>query len=111
MHDARMLDCLNQAGQLDEAIHRQPVVSRGWCSIGPGGRERHAPRRTTFAHEHHPCAGPPALEHDDKPLTKEQMERMSDDNRVRKWARSERAGPMPGPLGCRVPEACPRTWG
>jgi hypothetical protein len=44
-------------------------------------------------------------------LTKEQMERMSDDNRVRKWARSERAGPMPGPLGCRVPEACPRTWG
>src|SRR4029453_3195523 len=85
-----------QAGELGQAVQRQPVAKWPRRAIGPADGHRHPPGRATLAHQHKLSAQAAPLEDDREALPGQRVERVGDENRVRNRARAGGAGPTRG---------------
>ena len=102
----------HQSGQLGQALQRETMRQRSRRTVGPIHRQRHPIGRTSLTDQHPLRAGPGLLEEDRQPLTRQRVEWVSDDNRVRNRARFGRTGSMRGPSGSTADASrSNRVWG
>jgi len=102
-----MLQRSRQHRELDQTLDSEPVGLPSGRPVGPGERQRHSPGRAALADEHPPGPRPVLLEDYDQALTEQRVERVGDDDRVRKRARLGNTGAMRAPSGCRDGGAFP----
>jgi len=92
-----MLQCGHQIGEIGQALDREPVRLSSRRPVRPGDRQRHPPSRAAFTDEHPLGSGAALLEDDRQALATERVERVGDDDRLRKRARLGRTGAMRAP--------------
>ncbi len=97
---------LQRGGKLDEIGETLDAESMSLSSrrpVRPGDWQRHPSGRTSFTHEHPLDAGAALLEENCQALSDERVERVGDDDRVRKRARLGKTGAMRAPSVRREP--------
>ena len=92
-----MLQRSRQLQQLGQALDTKPVSLSSRRPVAPGDLQRHSASRTSFTDEHPLGSGTALLEDDGQTLAKERVERVRDDDRVRKRARLGKTGAMRAP--------------
>src|SRR6266508_302413 len=90
-----LLDRAHQRRQRDQARSSQPLRSWGSAPVGPGHRQRHPTAGPALADIDQPGGGPPPLQQHGHTLPGQRVERVGDDQEVRRG--TGRRGSMPRP--------------
>jgi hypothetical protein len=87
----------DQRSQLGQALGQQSVAERRRSPVGPADRQRHPPSGASLTHQHQFGSLAVPFEDDGQALTRQGMEGMGDDDRIRSSRRTEPMGSMPRP--------------